>query len=191
MTRPFYIQVNCPHCGCYHTAETAFGRWIRNNKALDSKDGYSVIDQDYHIHRYKTYAGRSFQCWMMVEIKTMARKMTYAQRDTVNLINQITRNRRQTPTKALKNQAGTTITKIYSYAAKETVILKAFGIHVLTFSRFGPDDSEIILWDGKRIDLKILTRLLRFDLDPDTLGALDLRSHHPVNAGNSNQRCLF
>jgi hypothetical protein len=35
-------------------------------------------------------------------------------------------------------------------------------------------------WDEKPITQEQLTKLLRFDLDPDTLRPLDLRNHHAV-----------
>jgi hypothetical protein len=119
---------------------------------------------------------------MMIEIKSFGAKMSDAQMDTIWMIDQILRNRRDTPTKDSRRQAGQAPLKARSYIAKTDVSLKSFGVHVLTFSGIGPDDSEWIRWDTKLIDLDILTKLLAFDLDPDSLKPLDLRNHHMTPA---------
>lgn len=179
MTRQFNAQFHCPNCKTWQTQETLFGRWIRSNKELDSAKGYSVSDQDYWIHAYKTYGNRDFQCIMLVEIKTMMARMSKAQEDTLSIANQLMRNRVQTPTSSIKRQAGRGPADVHSPMLGRNVTLKAFGVHVLTFSGLGPDDSDAIKWDGRHdINTEILTKILRFDLDPDTLKPLDLRNHH-------------
>jgi hypothetical protein len=35
MTRQFNQTFHCPNCKTWNTAETMFGRWIRQNKLLD------------------------------------------------------------------------------------------------------------------------------------------------------------
>lgn len=179
MTRPFNAQFHCPNCRTWQTQETLFGRWIRSNKEIDSSAGYSVSDQDYWVHAYKTYGSRDFQCIMLVEIKTMSSKMSKAQEDTLSIVNQLMRNRIQTPTSNIKRQAGRGPVSVYSTMLRRYVTLKAFGVHILQFSGLGPDDSDLILWDGRnQISIETLTKILRFDLDPDTLKPLDLRNHH-------------
>uniref|UniRef100_A0A6M3LMQ3 Uncharacterized protein n=1 Tax=viral metagenome TaxID=1070528 RepID=A0A6M3LMQ3_9ZZZZ len=179
MTRQFNQQIHCPNCNTWITHETSFGRWIRNNAELDSQKGYCVTDQDYWIHQFKTFRGKDFQLIMMVEIKTMGAPLSMAQKDTLHMINQITRNRKQTPTKDLQYQAGVCpVSKVYSLASGKKVYLRVYGVHVLTFSGLGPDDSEWMKWDLSEIDKAELTQILRFDLDPDTLNAIDLRYHH-------------
>lgn len=178
MTRPFNTAVHCPNCKTFISAETMFGRWIRNNPELESRNGYCVVDQDYWIHKFKVYGNRQFQCIVGVEIKTMGATLSDAQKDTLHLINQLMRNRKVTPTSGVSFQAGTGITTVKSIVAKSDVIVRAFGIHVLRFSGLGPDDSDLIMWDKKEIDVDILTKILRFDLDPDSLRPLDLRNHH-------------
>ena len=181
MTRPFNQQVHCPNCQTWITHETSFGRWIRNNSQLDSALGYCVSDQDYWIQKFKTYEGRDFQLLMLVEIKTMGSKLTKAQIDLLHMANQVMRNRRWTPTKDLKFQPSNGVSKVYSYMSNKEVYLRTYGVHVLTFSGLGPDDSEWITWDTtKPIDKEILTSILSFDLDPDTLNKIDLRSHHKM-----------
>ena len=181
MTRQFNSQFHCPNCKTWHTSETLFGRWIRNNDQLDSAKGFCVTDQDYWVHRFKTHGNRAFQCLMLVEIKTHGADLTLAQTDTLHIVNQVMRNRRATPTKDLKFQAGIAPLKVRSSMAGHLVTLKSFGMHVLTFSGLGPEDSEWIRWDRQEISEGQLTSLLRFDLDPDSLQPLDLRSHHQTH----------
>jgi len=119
---------------------------------------------------------------MMVEIKTHGADLTMAQRDTLLTFDQIMRNRRRTPTKALRRQIDNNVNrKIKSWVTGKEVVLKAFGAHSLIFSGLGPDDSEWIKWDNKLIDIYILTNLLRFDLDPDELVPIDFRNHHKLS----------
>lgn len=183
-TRQHNQQVHCPNCGCMITHETSFGRWIRNNRKLDSGKGYCVIDQDYWIHRFKTYGDRGFQLLMGVEIKTWCSQPSDAQRDTLHMVNQVMRNRRQTPTKDVVFQAGSAPLTARSLMLNADVKIRVFGIHVLRFSGLGPDDSDHIWWDRnesgdwREIDKETLEGILQFDLDPDTLKPLDLRSHH-------------
>ena len=181
MTRQFNSQYHCPNCKTWQTQETMFGRWIRNNCELDSAKGYCVTDQDYWIHKFKNFENREFQLLMLVEIKTMGADLTPAQMDTLYMINQLMRNRRETPTKALQYQAGTGVSTVFSTMNGRHVNLRAYGMHVLRFSHLGPDDSDKIIWDKTLINKKVLTSILRFDLDPDTLNPLDLRNHHATN----------
>lgn len=187
MTRQHNQQFHCPNCKTWHSAETMFGRWIRNCRELDSGHGFSVTDQDYWIHRFRTFRGRNFQLLMGVEIKTNRGTLTPAQTDTLHMANQALRTRRQTPTKELEWQAGNTPTlDMYSMMAERVVRVRVYGIHVLTFSGLGPEDSEWMEWDGGRITKEQLIGLLRFDLDPDwkrnhtELRPLDLRNHHAM-----------
>lgn len=181
MTRPFNQQIHCPNCKTWITHESSFGRWIRNNPELDSRKGYCISDQDYWIHKYKICENRDFQCIMLVEIKIMGMKLSSAQRNLLHFVNQLMRNRKQTPTKELKWQNSDSITQEYSLLMDKYVYIKAFGVHILTFSGLGPDDSDWIMWDNKKINISQLTDLLKFNLDPDTLKPLDLRYHHPKN----------
>lgn len=180
MTRQYDQEMHCRLCGNVMTTETSFGRWVRNNPLLDSNGkGLSVMDTDYVFHRFRTELGRSFQCFMIVEVKTRGGKLSEAQTDTAWILDQLTRNRRQTPTATPRKQAGNGVTKVYSRFNAKDIILKAFGLHVLTFEKLGPDDSKWIKWDNKQITSDQLTQLLAFDLDPDTLRPMDWRSHHP------------
>lgn len=180
MTRQHFQKFHCPRCGAHATLETAFSRWLRENPLLDSANGLCIVDEDYFVHRFKTYEGRTFQLMMSVEVKTAGAELSAAQRDTLHAVNQVTRNRRQTPTKERKWQAGTAPMKVWSSMANRVVNLRHFGIHVLRFSGHGPDDSETITWDRREIDTETLTRIIGLEVDPDTLGPIEeiLRNHH-------------
>jgi len=179
MTRQFNQQAHCPNCRVRMSYETSFERWLRNHPQLDSNEGYCISDQDYWVQKFKTNKeGKGFQLLMLVEVKAMGKELSDPQRDLLLMVDQLTRNRRQTPTKELKYQAGTSISQIYSYMSNKTVTVRCFGIHLLTFSGLGPEDSKWIKWDKTLVDIDKLTSILKFDLDPDTLNPLDLRSHH-------------
>ena len=156
MTRQFNQTTHCGSCGSITTTETAFGRWIRNNKELDSvKDSIVVQDQDYWIHKYASHGDRSFKLLVGVEIKTMGAELTDAQQDLLHILNQLMRNRKQTPTKGVKWQAGPGINIVKSLMHNCNVRLRAYGMHVLKFSGMGPDDSESIKWDNREIDAAV------------------------------------
>jgi len=184
-TRSFNAHYHCPNCKTWQTQETAFGRWIRNNSRLDSKNGYCVTDLDMSIsenktiHQFKSGYSRDFQLMMSIEVKTMGADLSPSQRDTLQIFNQLIRNRRQTPTKRLQFQAGNA-PEVFSVINGRRVKVRHYGVHLLRFSGLGPDDSEHILWDMKEIDADTLTKILSFELDPDTLKPIDLRNHHSV-----------
>lgn len=149
---------------------------------LDSRDGIVCCDMDYIVHRYKTADdGRDVQCIMFVEVKTRSGEPSASQKDTLLLIDQFLNNRRNTPTKTNeKKTVDSARTKAFSSVARKEVTVRAFGGYVLQFEHTGPDDSSWIRWGPCRteIDVDTLAKLLRFDLDPDTLMPLDLRRHH-------------
>jgi len=99
MTRQYNQTYQCANCGCSTTTETSFGRWIRDNPRLDSRDGLVVYDVDYIVHKYKTVErpgklSREFQLMMLVEVKTRNSDVTEEQRDTLYILNQIIENRK-------------------------------------------------------------------------------------------------
>ncbi len=193
MTRPFNAHYHCNICKTWQTQETSFGRWIRNNGELDSKNGYCVTDLDMTVselktvHQFKSGYSRDFQLIMDIEVKTMGADLSPSQRDTLHIRNQLMRNRRQTPTKGLVFQAGVA-PEVFSVINGRKVNVRCYGVHLLRFSGLGPDDSEWMLWDTKQITADILTDVLKFNLDPDTLKPIDLRNHHSVH--NFNQESL-
>jgi len=185
MTRQFNQQSHCPNCKTWQTSETLFGRWIRNNPELDSSKGICVIDSDYWVHKFKTYnplnnrPSREIQCIMLVEIKTNGCDLNPAQRDTLNIVNQLMRNRSQTPTKKALHQAGLSVVKVRSLMSGSPITVWCYGAHLLRFSGLGPDDSDKITWDNRHeITKNQLTALLNFDIHPDSLKEMDFRIHH-------------
>lgn len=188
-TRQFNQQFHCSNCGCMSSAETSFGRWIRENKHLDSTKGIVVYDIDYIVHRCKTAHGKHKQLMMFVEVKTRNSDMTDSQRDTLYMAAQLTQNRRMNP--ALKNKRNRWnsaivkgwsrgVTEVWSEFEKGFVDVLHFGFFKLQFSGLGPTDSEFILWNEKPIDAETLTKLLSFDIDPvrfEDIAEL-FRNHH-------------
>lgn len=188
-TRQFNTQYHCSNCGCMTSAETSFGRWIRQNEHLDSANGIVVYDIDYIVHRYKSMHGRSKQLMMFVEVKTRNSDMTDEQRDSLYMASQVTQNRtsnNQLSDNRNKWNANDLhgfskgATKVYSLYAKRVIDLLHFGFFKLQFSGLGPQDSDVIAWNDKKIDAQMLTSILAFDVDPvrfEDIGEL-FRKHH-------------
>jgi hypothetical protein len=186
MTRSFDKKVHCPECGEWHTAETAFGRWMRNNGLLDSKSGIVCFDCDILLHMYAQLHGkqknRDVQCLMFVEVKSREARPSAAQRDTLSLFAQVLRNRKDNLHRRKRGRhliGHVTPTKAYSQIKAAEVKLRMYGGHLLRLSGDSPEDSQWMEWDERRlIDQTTLIGLLRFEIDPDTLHPLDLRIHH-------------
>ena len=190
MTRQYNQQFQCASCGCTTTTETSFGRWLRSNPRLDSRDGFTAYDIDYVVHKYKTVAGnggtnRDYQLIMLVEVKTKNGTVSESQRDTLYILSQIIENRRgnRHTGKAShnnwhRNSSGPL--KVFSSANQKYVSVRCYGFYTLRFSNLGPDDSDDIFWNKKKIDTDTLEKLLNFDIDPDTFIDINeaLRNRH-------------
>lgn len=174
MTRPFGVQYHCPNCQTWVTAETSFGRWIRNNEKLDSKSGYCVIDQDYWIHKFMSCGDRSFQCILGVEIKTMEANVTKAQQDTLSLVSQLLKDGSIPQDKDIPWKDRRGVSLVTSRLLEKKIYVKSFGIHLLRFAGLGPDDSEWIIWNKEKINTDTLTKIFKFEIDPFTLNPLEL-----------------
>lgn len=187
MIKEFKQKVQCPRCKKEHTVETAFGRWLRDQgkKELKPEDGHIFYDVDLlgtlwiaHTYKDKNY-GKDLQFLMAIEVKTFGAEPDPAQRDTLNILGQVMRNRKETPNK--KNpyiQMNPILNEVWSTLSKKRIRIKLFGTHLLQFSGAGPEDSNYILWDRKKINIDQLIKLLKFKIDPDILRPLDLRIHH-------------
>ena len=173
MTARFRRSIKCPDCGLEIPAEDEISQWIRSHPQLDSREGMVFMDKDLVCHRYKTSHGRDAQFLMFVEIKTRGAQPSKSQRDTMNIVGQMVRNTKNTYLTAENRPV-----RVYSTAAASEVTVRAMGYHLLRMDGSTPSDSTWIEWDRKRIDTDTLLKLLRFDLHPDTLNPLDLRSHH-------------
>lgn len=184
MTRTFDTLVQCPQCGHEHTAETAMERWIRGHPQLDSREaGIVRFDIDILLHRYMIKTDwlrgtRTLQCMMFIEVKTHGANVTPSQQDTLSALSQIMRNRRANRHAHKRGRHAADHvppSKVWSIASKKKVRLRLYGGHLLRLSDVDPPSSEWITWDNKPIDVETLVKLLRFDLDPDTLREADWR----------------
>jgi hypothetical protein len=163
MTRRFNVTNTCQHCGKQTTAETGFGRWMRNNPALDSKDGIVRTDTDHTILRYKTHEqGRDFQLIMDVEVKEFGSEPDPSQKDILIF-------KHQMALRTGKNMyhGKTFFThRLKSSISGRLVRVRYLGFHLLQFEKTNPNDSTWIKWDRKGISIEILTRILLFDRHP-------------------------
>ena len=176
MTKQYNQLIHCPECGVEITHESSFGRWIRNNPLLDSGIGYNVSDQDYWILKYKIDGTREMNLLMFIEIKTFGAKITPTQQTLLHFVNQITRNRHNINKKHQRSERRDFL--VWSVMQKKEILLRCYGMHSLTFSHRGPEDSDHIFWDKKEINLDQLTSILQFNTDPDTFGPLSFKLHH-------------
>lgn len=179
MTTPFRRSRACHQCGAIIPLEDDFSQWVRNHNQLSSHLGFTIMDKDLIVHRFRTSYGRSFQCIMFIEVKTHLADPTSSQEDTMMFVDQIFRNRRSTPTKKIPRQIGGLPNKIYSKFSNQNVTFKAFGYHLLQMSNTTPEKSPYMVWDRLfEIQKDQLIKLMRFELDPDTLKPMDFRRHH-------------
>ena len=200
MTRTFDGRVTCPYCKRTHTQETALERWIRDCRELDSRrNGLVRFDCDILLHRYMLPADkkgtRLLQCIMFIEAKTHSGQLTLAQQDTLSMFNQVLRNRRRNIHRDKKGrhaQDHCPPCKCYSFANKMDVRLWMFGGHLLQLSGNDPEDSEVIKWDFKEIDVTTLIRIFRFELDPDDIEReIDWRRRYSAFRRAASQPLLF
>jgi len=157
--------------------QTGFSGWIRKNPNLDSiKKGLVAVDSDLWIHRYKHVAGKEYQFMMLVEVKEFGAAMSEYQSDTLHIINQLLRNRRNTRIewKAVDDRAR--LAECHSLMSGKRVRVLCFGAHVLKISGDGTFTQwQHIEWNRKPISVEQLESILRFDTDPDTLCPMDHR----------------
>jgi hypothetical protein len=167
--------------------DTPFGDWIRRHPGLDSiRERLCVTDSDYWIHRYRAHADRigwrAVDLIMLVEVKTWARGVPFAQRDTLSLVHELLRRAGKRP----DSRRG--FVKVEGVPRPgEVRHVRCYGVHVLQLSGARPDNSESILWDGKVLNEDLLVQVLRFDRDPDSpMKGERLRRHHkqPPRAAN-------
>lgn len=202
MTKPYKELARCPHCGeevgdCPHcgklvTTESPFGRWVRDNKNLDSRLGHVFYDLDltslrYIVHKYKTKEGRMYtreiQHFMIVEIKTHGADLDDAQHDSFLLLSQLIDNERRTPNKEkIMKRLDHVVHRVFSSWLGKDVYTRLYGVHLLQFSKTNPEDSKSILWDRREISKNQLEKLLKFELNPKTLRPIDFRIHHKMEA---------
>lgn len=159
---------------------TGFQAWIRNNPNLDSsRAGLVFTDSDLWCHKYFAHVDRNgtrdVQCLMLIEVKEFGADISETQQDTLHIINQVLRNRRQIN----EYWSECSIRKAHSLRNKRAVDIWSFGVHVLRV----PGDGTFMqwhrmTWDKHQIGHEQLERILRFELDPDTLEEISFRRHH-------------
>ena len=121
---------------------TAFGLWLRDQPELDSKEeGLDINDIDYAVFNYLTGT------LLLIEEKRFGSTVTYAQRDSFNLIHQMLKFAAESGQKFR--------------TAKGARSIQYLGFHTVTFSHSGPNDSEWITWDGKIIGKEDLSNMVK------------------------------
>jgi len=185
MTRAFHGLVTCPECGCTHTAETQFERWMRAEQRLASRTGIVRFDLDVLIHRYMTVEDgigvRDIQAMMFLEVKTFGAAMTGCQQDTLSMLSQVLTNRRGNRHHDKRGRHlddHTPPGRAYSHLLGTKIRLRMFGGHLVQFDAADPVSSTSIRWDGKPISSDQLVQLIRFELDPHTLRLIDWRRRY-------------
>lgn len=178
MTIRFNTVFTCQHCGQQSTAESGFGRWMRNHPSLDSKQGIVRTDTDHTILRFKTSTqGREFQLLMDLEVKEFGSCPDPAQLDVQafkhQFIMQKGKNCHGAPTVLTR--------KVKSRVSGRIVAVRYLGWHLLQFERTSPTDSQWIKWNHREISVSQLLGLLAMELDPfnhDRTMAELLRDRH-------------
>lgn len=164
MTKEFKIKFTCDRCGHQATAETAFGRWMRANHLLDSKNGFVRTDCDHVILRYKTHPqGRNFQLMMFVEAKEFGAEPDKSQTDILSFLSQAIRNHGKNLYGAKTDRSH----RLKSRMLGRDVLVREFGVHLLQFEKTNPDDSNWIKWDRKLVDAELLCQILLMNVHPD------------------------
>jgi hypothetical protein len=174
--------------------QSLFLRWIRAVPGLDSKEyQISVTDNDLWIHRFSRRNEKApatlIEHLQLVEVKTFDASMPFAQRDTLQIVDQIIRrasvqNNRRWPIKIADHRIGRS-------GCHRSV--RWLGLHVLQLSADSPRNSDRIIWDGRHdITEAILIELLRFDRDPDSpFRFLETRRHHVRPRRETHPRLAF
>ncbi len=163
-TKEFNVRYSCERCGHQTTAETAFGRWMRDQELLDSqKHGIVRTDCDHIILRYKTRQGRDFQLMMIVEAKEFGAEPDKSQRDMLSFLSQAIRIKG----KNLHDVPTARSLRLWSKMAGREVLVREFGVHLLQFERTSPDDSNWIKWDRSLVDAEKLVQILAMNVHPD------------------------
>lgn len=140
---------------------TEFSDWLRDQPELDSRRYHlSLQNVDFTVHRYGVKRqGQIIQAVMLLEEKRYMGKSQFAQRDTHKIIDQALR---LAHGQSVINERG------------DCTPFHYFGYHVLQFENTSPADGKMF-WDGERIEIADLIRLLRFE---DV--RLNLQSHKNI-----------
>ncbi len=167
--------------------DSPFNAWIREQAQLDSVEfKISVTDSDLWVHRYSerneknrknSSDVRQMQDHiMLIEVKSFCRKVPFAQRDTLNVIDGILRK------STVVNGKRKAIQIPDTRRPGANRFVRWLGVHILELDNDRPDNSNLIVWDNKtRLSEVRLIQILRFDYDPDYPSKpIDTRRHHIV-----------
>lgn len=163
MTRHFNVHYTCQYCGKQSSAETAFGRWMRAQSQLDSRDCIVRTDTDHTILRYRTRKdGRDYKLVFNLEVKEWGSYPDPSQKEILAINHAFT-------IRKGKNMHGhpTQTAQWIRLPNGNRARVRHYGYHLLQFEQTGPEDSAWIRWDKKEITEDQLLKLLRFDLNPD------------------------
>jgi hypothetical protein len=154
----------------------SFNAWTRRRPEIDSKCGFTWCDLDVVWHQYGlTTRGpldRTVQNIIVIETKSMGAPLLDCQRDTLRFLHTHYKGRRT------KHGYVFPVTEKSRDARGRVVTVRYWGIYLLEFSGFGPDDSERIMWNRKIITVDQLLLLLQFKIHPVTFRERDERDHH-------------
>lgn len=187
MTAPWREMVPCDKCGSPVSTESPIKAWIRRHPSLDSvKDCLCIGDSDLWVHRYglrrtlQRGVDRDVKYLQLVELKTHGRGLNDQLHDLYRIINDLLRtnswkDQRDNGRFTTGHQQNSRI--VYSHWAGRNVQVHCYGVHLLRISGATPNQSDDIKWDGRAITYPQLVKLLRFDLNPDSLRPLEHRFH--------------
>lgn len=160
----------------------AFLEWLRKNEMLDStRERLSVTDLDIIVHQYPSRESRNPKerrdNMIVLETKSHATgpvDAPFAQVDTLRVFHLLLESKRQSPVRPVRIKVPA------PGGGKETRSVVFWGVHILAMSGDRPDNSGPMWWDKKPepIDQETLQAILRFEVDPFTLGPIDYRDHH-------------
>jgi hypothetical protein len=181
MTKPFAVHYTCANCGHQTTAETAFGRWMRNHPDLQPNGAFIVrTDTDHSILKFKTRPdGRDLQLTMDIEVKEFGAFPDRSQHDLLlirhQLIHQGGRNLENALTHCTRN--------VFSMANRRRVDVRYLGLFLLQFERTCPDDSAWIKWNKRLVSAAKLVEILALEANPND-------PHRPMDEFLRNRHAL-
>lgn len=148
--------------------------WMRRQTEISSRE-IVITDKDLKIHRYLNcidgQGTRDIQCLMELEIKTRGAVPNQSQSDTYWLWN-------------------STINRPGKVVKVKTKLVVNYGVSFWRLENLTPEDSEWMEWgrfnehgviNWRRISLHEWFRLVRFEINPDTLLPQQFRRHHKTN----------
>ena len=162
-----------------------FARWRYEEPELDShRFGLTVSDIDQVFFHDDEDIKEAYI--LLLEVKTRGKtEMEVHEENIYTLLD------------AALRLASSKAVSTHLWGREEQRRIRYMGWHLLVLSATRPDNSEWMLWDSKHIDKDQLVRMLRFDLDPNTLqprvlsGETEAEVTKKVTAPTKNQPLLL